>query len=391
MNRSFLASLFLSRLADQILLFLVPLVVYRMTGSVAWSGAAFFIETLPRYVSFPVCGILCDRISPLRLLHVSQILRAAVVFGGVAGHAAFGGVGWLVAISALCGVLTTQGVMAREVILPQMLRGQRFEKLLSYTQIADQLGSVLGPLAGAALLDVWAWEFVVAFAGALFVAADAAILLWQRAAKPVLAEPETHRANWFGPLAVAARHIWHLPGLTEVVVLAAGVNLVYGVTMATSAAMVVGVLGRTDQDFAFLQAASAVASVAILLFVAHAPVRIGILGGAAFLLILSGGVLSGMGTGAAAYAAGFLLVTGFDKMFSVYIRSLRQRIIPLRDFGKTTGLIVMLNNLTQPVAGLAVAAFSRQVGLEPVILAISLAMAVAGAVSFAMMSRRLRG
>ncbi len=41
---------------------------------------------------------------------------------------------------------------------------------------------------------------------------------------------------------------------------------------------------------------------------------------------------------------------GFDKMFNVYIRSLRQKLIPPRDLGKTTGVIVMLNNLSQPLA-----------------------------------------
>ncbi|MBL8832330.1 MAG: MFS transporter [Rhodospirillales bacterium] len=391
MTRSFYISLFLSKLADQILLFLVPLVIYRLTGSVAWSGAAFFLETLPRYVAFPFCGILCDRVSPLRLLHLSQMLRAAAVFGGVAGHWAFGGIGWLIAISAICGVLTTQGVMSREVILPQMLRGQRFEKVLSYTQIADQLGSVLGPLAGAALLDVWAWELVVLFAGGLFLGADGAIHHWRRATNPALAPPETARANWFAPLAVAARHIWRLPGLGEVIVLAAGVNLVYGAMVATAAAMVVGTLGGTDSDFALLQAASAVASVAILLFVAHAPIRIEILGVAAFVLILAGGVLSGIAGTMPVYFAAYLLVMGFDKMFSVFMRTLRQRLIPPRDFGKTTGLVVMLNNLSQPLAGLIVAVFAAGFGLGAVLVAIAAAMGALGAVSAAMMRRRTKG
>ncbi len=389
MNQAFLTSMFLSRLADQILLFLVPLVVYSTTGSVAWSGAAFFIETLPRYVSFPFCGILCDRVSPLRLLHMSQILRAAVVFGGVAGHAAFGGIGWLIAISALCGVLTTQGVMSREVILPQMLRGQRFQKVTSYTQIADQLGSILGPIAGAALLDFWAWESVVLFTGGLFLGADGAIHLWKRAMAPVLAPPETHRANWFGPLMVAARHVWYLPGLAEVAVLAAGVNLVYGAAMATAAAMVTGMLGQTAFDYALLQAAAAILSVAILLFVAHAPFRIGALGAIAFALILSGGVMTGLEGGMPLYATGYLLMMGFDKMFSVFMRTQRQRIIPLRDFGKTTGLMVMLNNLSQPVAGLIVAVFSAGFGLRPVLLAIAAMMAISGAIAFAMRRRRV--
>ena len=92
-HQAFFYSLFLSRLADQILLFLVPLVIFQLTGSVAWSGAAFFLETLPRFLSFPICGALCDRMSPLRLLRVSQLYRAFVCFGGMVGFAGFGGVG----------------------------------------------------------------------------------------------------------------------------------------------------------------------------------------------------------------------------------------------------------------------------------------------------------
>jgi MFS family permease len=68
-------------MADQILLFLVPLVIFQITGSVGWSGMAFFLETLPRYASFPICGALCDRISPLRLLYISQVYRAVACFG----------------------------------------------------------------------------------------------------------------------------------------------------------------------------------------------------------------------------------------------------------------------------------------------------------------------
>ncbi|WP_348665970.1 TSUP family transporter, partial [uncultured Microbacterium sp.] len=34
--------------------FLVPLVIFQITGDVAWSGLAFFFETLPRYLTFPV-------------------------------------------------------------------------------------------------------------------------------------------------------------------------------------------------------------------------------------------------------------------------------------------------------------------------------------------------
>jgi len=65
---------------------------------------------------------------------------------------------------------------------------------------------------------------------------------------------------------------------------------------------------------------------------------------------------------------GFLLVTGFDKMFNVYIRSTRQRVIPVQDFGKTVGVLTLLNNLSQPLAGLLIALLAAPLGTQTVIL-----------------------
>jgi len=62
------------------------------------------------------------------------------------------------------------------------------------------------------------------------------------------------------------------------------------------------------------------------------------------------------------------LIVGFDKMFNVYMRSLRQRVIPPQDFGKTVGVITLLNNLSQPLAGLLVALLAAPLGTERVIL-----------------------
>src|ERR1700712_1682771 len=110
---AFFISLFLSRLADQVLLFLVPLIVFQTTNSASLAGLAFFVETLPRFLAFPICGALCDKYSPIRLLHISQIYRALICLVAMGLYGLFGGIGWLIGLSAICGVLTTQGIMAR--------------------------------------------------------------------------------------------------------------------------------------------------------------------------------------------------------------------------------------------------------------------------------------
>jgi hypothetical protein len=82
------------------------------------------------------------------------------------------------------------------------------------------------------------------------------------------------------------------------------------------------------------------------------------------------------------------MVVGFDKMFSVYIRTRRLQVIPTADLGKTTGLIVLFNNLTQPVAGLVVGLFAGQANTRGVILAMTLGMGLIGGLAVGFDRRR---
>ena len=376
----FYASLFLSRLADQVLLFLVPLVVFQTTQSAAWSGIAFFVETLPRFMAYPICGALCDRLPTLRLLRVSQVYRALVCGAGVGGYLLFGGIGWLVALAAVCGVLTTQGMMARETMLPHVFREGRFVTVLAKTQMADQLGMVLGPLLAALLLAWWPWQGVVLATAILFLTADGALALWSRYCPVSWPVPQTPAGAWWQPYRTGLSHWWHLPGLFRLTVVTAGVNLVLGVTMASSAAMVTGVFGETDHAYALLQTGGAVATVMILLAIARLNFSLTLMGRWSFGGVLVGGLVMAFGANAWQYALGFVTVIGFDKMFSVYVRSLRQAIIPPGDYGKTTGVVIMLNNLSQPAAGLAVGLFAAKTDPSAVIAALTGVMGLLGAV-----------
>ncbi|QJI28795.1 MFS transporter [Pseudomonas sp. ADAK18] len=365
---AFFVSLFLSRLADQILLFIVPLIVFQTTNSVSWAGLAFFVESLPRYLSFPVCGALCDKYPPVRILHISQVYRALACVVAVALYGLFDGIYWVVILSALCGVLTTQGIMAREVLLPNIFKQYSYAKTLSYSQIADQSGLVLGPLVAALMLEVWAWHWVVLGVAGLFLLADFAMRIWQRNTRINLETFEQHPGIWLQPLRIAFGHIRHLPELKKIIVLAVGVNLIIGVTLATSAAMVIGQYAASKDTYAGLQAGGAVVTIAILFFLARSTLPLRVLGGLSYSMIAVGALITAISPNVWAYAFGFLLVTGFDKMFNVYIRSVRQRVIPARDFGKTVGVLTLLNNLSQPLAGLLIALLAAPLGTQAVIL-----------------------
>ncbi|WP_434702991.1 MFS transporter [Pseudomonas sp. Z1-12] len=375
---AFFVSMFLSRLADQILLFIVPLIVFQTTNSVSWAGLAFFVESLPRYLAFPICGALCDKFPPIRILHISQVYRAAACGVAVVLYGVFGGVYWIVALSALCGVLTTQGIMAREVVLPYIFKHYTYTKTLSYSQIADQTGLVLGPLVAALLLEVWAWHWVVLAIAGLFLLADLAMLYWQRTSSVTLESFEQHHDLWLNPLRIALGHIRNLAELKKVISLAVGVNLIIGVTLATSAAMVIGHYGAGKDDYAGLQAAGAVTTIVILFLLARVTLPLKLLGALSYTLIAVGAFITALSPTLWGYVVGFLLIVGFDKMFNVYMRSIRQQVIPPQDFGKTVGVITLLNNLSQPFAGLLVAVLAAPVGTQEVILLLAVVTSLIG-------------
>lgn len=375
---AFFVSMFLSRLADQILLFIVPLIVFQTTQSVSWAGLAFFVESLPRFLSFPICGALCDKFSPIRILHISQVYRAVMCIAAVVLFMIFGGIYWIVALSAVCGVLTTQGIMAREVVMPYIFKHYTYTKTLSYSQIADQTGLVLGPLIAALMLEVWAWHWVVLAIAVLFLLADLAMLFWQRTSAVTLETFEQHHDVWLNPLRIAFGHIRNLAELKKIIGLAVGVNLIIGVTLATSAAMVIGEYSAGKDYYAWLQAAGAVTTIIILFFLARVTLPLRVLGSVSYTLIAAGAFITALSPTVWGYIVGFLLIVGFDKMFNVYIRSIRQQVIPARDFGKTVGVITLLNNLSQPLAGLLVALLAAPVGTQQVILLLALATSLIG-------------
>jgi hypothetical protein len=104
------------------------------------------------------------------------------------------------------------------------------------------------------------------------------------------------------------------------------------------------------------------------------------MGAIGYTTIFIGGLLTAISPNYGIYAAGYTLVLGFDRMFTVYLRSLRQKIIPQKDFGKTTGVMITINNLSQPLAGLLVGVFSGPVGPGLVIGGISLVMGAIGVI-----------
>jgi MFS family permease len=385
----FFSSLFLSRLADQIILFMVPLVIFQLTGSGALSGLAFFIETLPRFLAFPIAGILTDILLPYSIISVSQKVRSFVLPLGLFGFYWIESVYWLMAIAALVGAATSFALMAREMILVQNFSHTRFEKVLSYSSLADQAGIILGPILASVLLTFFNWQQSLTLCIFLFLLSDVSLGYWWRVG---IEEQKYHSlpkalktlrlSSWFSffvkQLKCAIGQIMSLPQLLPVILMAFCINLILGMTIASMAPIYTGLFAQSESAYALLQSLAVLVSIFILLVIVKVPFNLYWMGGVSFIAMCLGALMTALSQHYLLYLAGFLLIIGFDKMFSIFLRSLRKELIPKENLGKSTGLLIMLNNIAQPIAGLIIAIFAGAFLLQELLLYVAILVIVLG-------------
>lgn len=79
---------------------------WELTHSTAWLGIVVFVEVLPNLLLVPIMGAVCDRVGPLRMAKLSQIL-AVLVMSLLATFTALG----LMTIHLLIAIVVTNGVI----------------------------------------------------------------------------------------------------------------------------------------------------------------------------------------------------------------------------------------------------------------------------------------
>lgn len=173
--RLFACGVLLGVVAEQIVLFAVPLLIFQDTKEVSALGFAYAIEWLPPLLAYPFAGLLADRDGGPRLFSLVTAGRAVVLGGAL--------VGCLAAPSLLTPVLMTSGAllsllmapvrMSVEKVVPQLAQGTELPKIQGLVQSMEVSAMAVGPalaMLGVVFIDkVW----LLAGAAAVFAAAAA--------------------------------------------------------------------------------------------------------------------------------------------------------------------------------------------------------------------------
>lgn len=374
--RGYFAYRFVAWFVDYLVLFGVPVICFRLTGSLAWSGVALTAEWAPRLLSLAGAGYLVDRLSIRKLCLASDAARCVaaaicVLLVFVDQRDAM----WVtIGLSATAGVFFEQTFVAGEKAGKVLAPEHRHAAVQTTLTGLEQLAIVGAPAVGGALLLVPPIGFL-------------AVVCTLYGISALLASGLPHAIAEGGAPSSLLQGLSHLvrdPVLRPVAVLACGLNYVLGLVNGSAPQLISVHYGAPTTAIGYLYSAASVASILVL---ALAPRLIRALGLWAFgataaiaspcicaLMVMSPNLLA-FGVGLAGFMA-------LDALYSVFMRTGRVARVPANVYGSTVAAFGLAVIVPIPAAGVTLALLGDQIdprlllaGASAMALALALLMA----------------
>lgn len=372
----------LGLIAEQVVLFAVPLLIFQDTKSLAGLGIAFALEWLPSLLAYPFAGLLADRDGGARLFRRVGVARAVILCGVGAICLAFPswttpalmiGGGFL----SLCMAPTRMSV---EKMVPRLAVENRVATMQSLVQNMELLAMAIGP-AAAALAAVYLGKvWLLGVAAAVFLLSAACWLPLPRGAVEAVVN---------GSARAIARDLgigWRLLAGNRPVLLLGilnfAINLSVAALLTCNVALVTGVFHAAESAYGLLNTAVGVVGLLNLLMIPFLVRRfgIGMIAVTGFTVLCAALLLVGAAAAFSVYAVGFVAVIAGVAIYNVYNRTQRLKVIPHEHLGKVMGPFYLLNLLSYPIAGVLVATVGTAVGAQRLILGLAIGLCLFGSI-----------
>ncbi len=386
--RRFGAGLLCALLAEQTVLFAVPLLIIQITGNVRYSGVAFALEWLPALIAYPFAGLLADRLGGRLLFRGANLARALSLVLTVAvciqwpAHT----VAALIANGVVLSLLMAPVRMAVEKSVPQVAGPYRLAHCQSLVQNMELLAMALGPALAAGLALYVDKRLLLALAALAF---GGATLCWRGLPTArTLGTPQ----RVLDDLALGWRLLLGNPPVLSLALLNFCINLAFAAVLSANAFVISGVFSAAEGVFGLMNAGAGALGLLNFLLVPRLLAQMSIyrLGAVGFGLLGLGLVGMGVAAGVLPYAVSFLLAMAGCALFNVFNRTQRIKAIAPDHLGKVMGPFYLVNLLSYPLGGLLTASIGHTYGVQPLILALALLLVVPGSLLFALTTRRFR-
>ncbi|MBF6181910.1 H+ Antiporter protein [Nocardia otitidiscaviarum] len=378
----FASGVLLGLVAEQVILFAVPLLIFQDTGEVSTLGFAFALEWLPGLLAYPFAGLLADRDGGARLFTRVSLLRALILLTVLLVCLAEPGAATvaLMAGGACLSVCMAPIRMSIEKMVPQLAPPSQVAAVQSLVQNMELLAMALGPALAtvAALFLGKLWLLLVAAAAFAIAAAT-----WLPLPRP-RREPAVRQAARavLAELAIGWRLLVSIRPVLLLGVLNFAINLVVGVLLAANAALITDVFRAPDSAYGLLNTAVGIMGLLNLLLIPILLRRfgIGLVGVTGFALICAALLVAAFAPSYLVYAPAFVAVIVGAALYNVYNRTQRLKVIPGEHLGKVMGPFYLLNLVSYPIAGLMIGGVGASVGPQRLVLWLSALLCLFGAV-----------
>jgi MFS family permease len=224
-----------SALGDQFAMIALPWLALLVTGSAVALGTVLALMAVPRAVLMLVGGAYVDRLSPRRVMLLSNIVRLVAV--GLLGGVVLAGavqLWMLYGFALVFGVADAFFYPAQTAIVPDLVDSDQLQRANGITQGTTQLTVLAGPaVAGLAIALLGngsatasgAPNLVGVGISLLLDAATFVVSLVTLLAITKRPRRDVHAASVGSQIVEGIRFVWHWPSLLTVMILSSAANL----------------------------------------------------------------------------------------------------------------------------------------------------------------------
>ena len=365
------ASRLISTIADQLLFFLIPLVVYKITGSASMSGLSFALEWLPRVVAFLLSGLWGDRIGGGRLYVRTDFYRGGIILVFLAlltlEH---GNVFWLLTImGGFIGFFSSQAQVSLELTVKNNFDEADIPKVQAKVQMCEQLSLILGPLLAGVMLGYMKYPLLIGVAAFLFLISGLISKAIFTKDAPQDKGKEIH-TNALASFIRGCNNIWRSKYLRLLVLFSILANFFYGVILTLNPAIIKGAFQASDQKLSLMYSIAGMVTIGTLWLISFLMryFSVKMIGFTGIIIFLASSILLSQAPNYELYAFFYALLIAGVMLTNIMTRTYRVKLIPSADFGLTVGVIMFVIKMAMPLSGFFVSAFAKQFGLQNLIL-----------------------
>jgi hypothetical protein len=364
---------FLSSLANQFLQFAIPLMIYKSTNSIAWSGIAFFIEWIPRIFAFPLAGTAVDRYGPYKVYLVADFTRLIASGFAFLGILAFPQQThlFLIALAVLTGFFFEYAFISIEKAVWKLALQPKMHQAQSVLSTIEHLTMLGGPALAGILITFLEPKMLLAITAVIFLLS---LFIVARLNINSL-HPNTNSESFslLKDLQVALKTLISIRKLVLMVLLTSISNFMQGISLTITPAMTTEIFGMPDSYLGLVYSVSGILGIIAIssTFWLTNWFKINSIGITAFLISCAAFFCLGIAPSFWIYLTANGVIMAMDSVFTVYIRTERGGLIPLDQFGSTIGIIVLLNFVPLPFAGLLTAGGAGILNLHMMIVLVA--------------------